>query len=227
MLTDLEDAHEFNPRQFCQRLCAYLPNRPILKRLIVNEALYTCGGESRNIYIVESGYAKVLMLSQNARQCLLDIRAHGDMVGESCLVSGERLETVIAMTPCVLRVIPRREFLEIILKHKLLEGSLQYLAAKLLEQQQIVSYFVTADSEGRLAATLLRLARKLGKPHGGRLVIDEKITQEELAEIVGTTRSRVGYFLKRFRTAGLIERPSQAALMINEARLDEYLQAWQ
>ena len=48
----------------------------------------------------------------------------------------------------------------------------------------------------------------------------------ELAEIVGTTRSRVGYFLKRFRTAGLIERPSQAALLINEARLDEYLQTW-
>jgi CRP-like cAMP-binding protein len=101
---------------------------------------------------------------------------------------------------------------------------MQFLAGKLVEQQQIVSQFVTADSEGRLAATLLRLARKIGKPHNGRLVIDEKITQEELAEIVGTTRSRIGFFLKRFRTAGLIEKSAQASLSIDEVRLDEYIQ---
>lgn len=225
MLTDLGKEHRFNPHQFYRCISTYLPNRSILRRLITNEALYTCGTENHNIYFVESGYAKVLMLSQSARQCLLDICAHGDMIGESSLLSGERMETVVAMTPCTLRVIPRREFVEIVFKHKLVEESLQYLAAKLLEQQQIVSHFVTADSEGRLAATLLRLARKLGKPHHGRLMIDEKITQEELAEIVGTTRSRVGYFLKRFRTAGLIEVPSQAALLIDEARLDEFLQA--
>lgn len=226
MLTDLEQTPRFDARRFYLRLRTCLPSRTVLRRLMANEALYTCGAENRNIYFIESGYAKVLMLSQSARQCLLDICAYGDMVGESCLLCAERAETVVAMTPCVLRVIPRAEFLDIIFKHKLVEESLQYLAAKLLEQQQVVSHFVTADSEGRLAATLLRLARKLGKRHDGRLTIDEKITQEELAEIVGTTRSRVGYFLKRFRTAGLIEVPSQAALLINEARLDEYLQAW-
>src|SRR4051794_9910404 len=127
------------------------------------------------------------------------------------------------MKPCVLRVIPRSEFLESVFQHKLINESLQYFAAKLQEQHQIVSYFVTADSEGRLAAALLRLARKLGKPEGGRLMIDEQITQEDLAEIVGTTRSRVGYFLKRFRAAGLIERPSRAAIVINETRLDKYV----
>jgi CRP/FNR family cyclic AMP-dependent transcriptional regulator len=225
MLIDLEDTLRFEPRQFYLRLRACLPSRLLSKRLVANEALYTCGSKNHNIYFIESGYAKVLMLSQNARQCLLDICSQGDMVGESCLQGAERAETVIAMTPCVLRVLPRAEFLDLIFQHKLVEDSLQYLAAKLLEQQQIVSHFVTADSEGRLAATLLRLARKLGRRHEGGLTIDEKITQEELAEIVGTTRSRIGYFLKRFRTAGLIEVPSQAALRINEARLDEYLQA--
>jgi CRP/FNR family cyclic AMP-dependent transcriptional regulator len=226
MLTGRDEPLKFDSSRFYVRLRAYLPNRSCLRRLIAEEALYTCGMENHNIYFIESGYAKVLMLSQNARQCLLDICAPGDMLGESCLLSAERMETVIAMTPCVVRVVPRVEFLDLIFKHRLVEDSLQYLAAKVLEQQQIVSHFVTADSEGRLAATLLRLARKLGKRHAGQLTIDEKITQEELAEIVGTTRSRIGYFLKRFRTAGLIEVPSQTALLINEARLDEYLQAW-
>lgn len=224
MLTDLEETLKFDYRRLYLRLRTCLPNRPVLRRLIANEALYTCGMENHNIYFIENGYVKILMLSQNARQCLLDICGYGDMVGESCLLCAERMETVIAMTPCVVRVIPRAEFLDVIFKHKLVEESLQYLAAKLLEQQQIVSHFVTADSEVRLAATLLRLARKLGKRHHGQLTIDEKITQEELAEIIGTTRSRVGYFLKRFRTAGLIETPSKTALLINEARLDEYLQ---
>jgi CRP-like cAMP-binding protein len=225
MLTDADEHPKFSPRWFYRQLCTHLPDRAVSRRLIANEALYTRGTDNRNIYFIESGFVKVLMLSQSARQCLLDICAPGDMVGESCLLCTERVETVVAMTPCMLRAIPRTEFLEIVFKHKLVEGSLQYLAAKLLEQQQIVSHFVTADSEGRLAATLLRLARKLGRPHDGRLMIDEKITQEELAEIVGTTRSRVGYFLKRFRTAGLIEQPSQAALLINETRLDEYVHA--
>lgn len=201
-------------------------NRSALRHLDVGEALYTCGVESGNVYFIESGFVKILLLSQSSRQCLLDICAQGDMLGESSLLSAERVETVIAMTPCVLRAIPRVDFLDIIFKHKLVEETLQHFAAKLQAQQQVVSHFVTTDSEGRLAATLLRLGRKLGKPRCGRLVIDERITQEELAEIVGTTRSRVGYFLKCFLAAGLIERPSRAALHINEARLDRYVRGY-
>jgi CRP/FNR family transcriptional regulator, cyclic AMP receptor protein len=224
MSTDFRGASHFNPRRLYRRLYGYVLNCSVLRRLDSDEALYTCGAENYNIYFIESGFVKVLLLSQSARQCLLDICSHGDMLGESSFLSAERAETVIAMTPCVLRAIPRVDFLDIIFKHKLVEETLQHFAAKLQEQQQVVSHFVTADSEGRLAATLLRLGRKLGKPRDGRLAIDERITQEELAEIVGTTRSRVGYFLKCFLEAGLIERPSRAALLINEARLDEYVQ---
>jgi CRP-like cAMP-binding protein len=227
MSRNLVEVSEFSPDQFCRRLRDFLPPASIRTRLDANEALYTCGAKSNNIYLIESGCVKMLMLCQDAKECMLDISTEGDIVGESCLLRAERTETVIAMTPCVLRVISRAEFLEIIFKQRLIEESLQYLAAKLSEQRQIISQFVTADSERRLAATLLRLGRKLGRRHEGKfLAIDEKITQEELAEIVGTTRSRIGYFLKRFRTARLIDPTSQSVLMIDEARLDEYLQTW-
>jgi CRP-like cAMP-binding protein len=224
MAIDREDPPTFSARWYYRRICTCLPAHAGTRRLLANEALYTRGTDDGDLYFVERGCVKVLMLSPRARPCLLDICAPGDMVGESCLLCGERRETVIAMTPCVLRVVSRAEFLDVIFKHELVEASLQYLAAKLLEQQQIVSDFVTADSEGRLAAALLRLARKLGQPHDGWLMIADKITQEELAELIGTTRSRVGYFLKRFRTAGLIEQPSNATLRINEALLDGYVQ---
>jgi CRP-like cAMP-binding protein len=223
----LAEERKYDPYQFCRRLQSCLPGRSVPIRLEANEALYTCAARDNNIYLIESGCLKILMLCRDGKECLLDICTQGDIVGESCLLRAERTEAVIAMTPSVLRVIPRSQFLEGIFNHGLVEESLKYLAAKLSEQQQIITQFVTADSERRLAATLLRLARKLGKRRGGQLWIDEKITQEELAEIVGTTRSRVGYFLKRFRTARLIEARSQSFLLVNEELLDEYIQSWE
>lgn len=226
MLQHPAEDRKFDSYQFCRRLRTCLPSCSIPARLVANEALYTCTAEDNNIYLIESGCVKILMLCRDGKECLLDICTEGDIVGESCLICAERTETVIAMTPSVLRVVPRAQFLESIFNHGLVEESLKYLASKLSEQQQIITQFVTADSEQRLAATLLRLARKLGKRHGGKLWIDEKITQEELAEIVGTTRSRIGYFLKRFRTARLIEPTSQSFLLVNEKLLDEYIQTW-
>lgn len=220
-----EVSSSFESRRLYQRLYAYVAKCSVLRRLGTGEALYTCGAENHNLYFIESGYVKVLLLSRNARQCLLDICSQGDLVGESGLLASERAETVISMSPCVLRAVSRVDFLDIVFKHKLVEETLRHFAAKLQDQQQVMSQFVTADSEGRLAATLLRLARKLGKPQPDGLRIDERITQEELAEIVGTTRSRVGYFLKGFEAQGLIDRPSRAALLIREKPLDEYVQA--
>ena len=225
MARHLLDERDFSPEQFCSRLRTHLPSCSVLTRLDADEALYTSGAIGDNIYLVESGYVKILMPCQDAKECLLDICTAGDLLGESCLLRSERVETVVAMTSSVLRVVARTEFLDLVFKHRLVEASLQYLAAKVSEQRQIISDFVTADSERRLAATLLRLGRKIGKPDRGRLAIGEKITQEELAEIVGTTRSRIGYFLKRFRSAQLIEGTSEPPLLINEERLDAYIQA--
>ncbi|HYV49798.1 MAG TPA: Crp/Fnr family transcriptional regulator, partial [Myxococcaceae bacterium] len=208
---------KFIPGQFCRQLSAHLTSHCISRRLSLNETLYACGEENRNIYLIESGYLKMLMLYQDARECLLDICTSGEIIGESCLLGDERMEMVTAMTPCELRSIPRAEFIDIVFKNKLVEECLRHLAARLSEQRQIIAQFVTADSERRLAATLLRLARKLGRQHGGGLLmINERITQVDLAQIIGTTRSRVGCFLKRFREARLIETSSPSVLLVNE-----------
>jgi CRP-like cAMP-binding protein len=217
---------KYDPCQFCRLLETCLPNYSVPVRLDAKQTLYACTAEDNNIYLIESGCLKILMLCRDGKECLLDICGPGDIVGESCLICSERTETVIAMTPTVVRALSRSQFLEGIFNNGLVEESLKYLASKLGEQQQIITQFVTADSEQRLAATLLRLARKLGKRRNGKLWIDEKITHEELAEIVGTTRSRVGYFLKRFRTARLIEPTSHSFLLVNEKLLDEYIQTW-
>ncbi len=226
MLNELGKNGELGTSQFCHQLRACLPSCSIIMNLGANESLYTCGEGDNNVYLIESGCAKILTLCQGGKECLLDIRSRGEILGESCILNGERAETVTMMTSSVLRVIPRKQLLKVIFDNGLLEESLKYLASKLSEQQQIITHFVTADSERRLAAVLLRLGRKLGKRRAGRLWLDERITQEELAGIVGTTRSRIGYFLKQFRAAKMIEEGPRFFMLINEEMLDEYIQTW-
>jgi CRP-like cAMP-binding protein len=107
---------------------------------------------------------------------------------------------------------------------ELMDGFIDYLALRLQEQQEVIATMVTMDSEQRLASVLLRLSRKIGKrraPHVS--AIEERITQEELSGMVGTTRSRVGFFLKRFKDAGLVLPSSDPFLVVNEERLAEYV----
>jgi CRP/FNR family cyclic AMP-dependent transcriptional regulator len=211
--------------EFCRRLWNCLPQCSIRISLLAKEALYISGAADNKIYFIERGRVKILVVSREGKECVLDICAPGEIVGESCLCRMERMEAAIAVTPSQFIAIDRNQFLEILTTNQLVEESFLYLASKLSEQQEIISHFVTADSERRLAATLFRLSRKLGKRYAGGYRIDEKITQEELANIVGTTRSRVGYFLKKFRAAGLMAR-NQSFLDINEELLAKFIQNW-
>jgi CRP-like cAMP-binding protein len=99
----------------------------------------------------------------------------------------------------------------------------QYLTARVSEQQQIITYMVTVDSEHRLGETLLALARKLGQPDPPNTLIEHKITHEELSEMVGTTRPRITEFMTKFRGLGLIDWSAEHFLIVREPALNDYL----
>jgi CRP/FNR family cyclic AMP-dependent transcriptional regulator len=186
--------------------------------------VYTCGDQDGMVYFIESGQIKLLLLSPEGKECLLAIHGAGDIFGELCLSgSGARLETATAMEETVLEKIPASQFLARLSRDSLLEGFVRYLAARVAEQQQVIANLVTVDSEQRLGQMLLRLGRMLGKkePHGLR--IETKISHEELSEMVGTTRPRISFFMKRFRKHGLLEKKREHCLVINENKLTEYL----
>jgi CRP/FNR family cyclic AMP-dependent transcriptional regulator len=103
------------------------------------------------------------------------------------------------------------------------EECVRYLAQRLLEQQQLITHFVTVGSEQRFAAILLHLARKIGRQavnNGHLLVINACITQEEFAAMVGTTRSRIGLFLSHFIELGAVRRRDRGVLIVDEVRLE-------
>ncbi|MFC6082797.1 Crp/Fnr family transcriptional regulator [Sphaerisporangium aureirubrum] len=186
--------------------------------------IYNCGEHDGNIYLVESGQVKTLTYARCGKECLLSIYTSGDIFGESSLLGAVRAETATVMRTSWIRRIPADGFRSALADRKLLNGFIDHMAERLTEQQQVITSMVTMDSEQRLAEVLLRLSRKLGKQRSGHLLaIEERITQEELSGMVGTTRSRVGYFLKRFKDAGLVLPVSEAFLLVNEKRLAEYV----
>lgn len=186
--------------------------------------VYTCGDPNLSVYFIESGQIKLQILTPDGKECLLSILTAGDLFGESCLTNQEgRPETAIAMTPALLRVIPRSQFLTALHQTNLLESFVHYLARRVAEHQAVIADLVTADSEQRLAKTLLYLARKLGRSAPPVLCIEPRLTHEELAALVGTTRPRISEFMQRFRQLGLIETSAEQGLVVQTQKLDAYL----
>jgi CRP/FNR family transcriptional regulator, cyclic AMP receptor protein len=193
-------------------------------KIAKHEHVYTCGDRAENVYFIESGQIKLLMLSPEGKECLLAIHAAGDIFGELCLSgSGSRLETAIAMEETKLKQISCSSFFARLRSDLLFDGFIQYLAVRIADQQQVIANLVTADSEQRLGKTLLQLARKLGKQDPRSIRIEHRISHEELSEMVGTTRPRISKFMQRFRKLGLIETSAERFLIIKEKKLTDYL----
>ncbi len=189
-----------------------------------NSHVYTCGDQDEMVYFIVNGQIKLLSLSPEGRECLLAIHTGGDIFGELCLSGlGPRMETAIAMDETIVKRIPSSKFFARLGRDGLLEGFVRYLTVRIADQQQVIANLVTADSEQRLGKTLLQLARTLGKKDPRSIRIEQKISHEELSEMVGTTRPRVSVFMQRFRNLGLLETNEDHFLIIKEHKLTTYL----
>jgi CRP/FNR family transcriptional regulator, cyclic AMP receptor protein len=213
--------------RFKQQLRDSLMNETLNSRAIniaKHDHVYTCGDSAELVYFIESGHIKLLRLSPEGRECLLAIHNAGDIFGELCLSGlGSRLETATAMEETTLKQIPCSSFFARLKRDLLFEGFVQYLAVRIAEQQQVIANLVTVDSEQRLGKTLLQLARKLGTQDPRSVLIEHRISHEELSEMVGTTRPRISKFMQRFRNLGLIETSADRFLIIKEKKLTAYL----
>jgi CRP/FNR family cyclic AMP-dependent transcriptional regulator len=193
-------------------------------KIAKNNNVYMVGDEIEAVYFIESGEVKLVMLSSEGKECTLAIHATGDIFGELCLsgLTG-RQETAMAMEDTNLKRIPCDKFLERLSRDSLLIGFVKYLAVRIADQQVVIANLVTVDSEQRLGKTLLQLARKLGKKDPRSIRIELRISHEELASMVGTTRPRISMFMQRFRNLGLIEMSAEHHLIIKENKLTTYL----
>jgi CRP/FNR family transcriptional regulator, cyclic AMP receptor protein len=212
---------------FKQQMCESLRQETLNSRAVTiakHDHVYTYGDTDELIYFIERGQIKLLVLSPGGKECLLAVHAAGDIFGELCLSGlGARLETAIAMEETAIKQIPCSNFFARLGRDALFEGFVQYLAARIADQQQVIANLVTVDSEQRLGKALLSLARTMGKKDPRSIRIEPKIANEELSEIVGATRLRISMFMQRFHNLGLIETNADHIIIIKEKKLTDYL----
>jgi CRP-like cAMP-binding protein len=213
--------------KFKEQLRASLQRETLNSRAIKiarHTNVYSCGDQDENIYFIERGQIKLLILSSKGKECILAIHTTGDIFGELCLSGlGARVETATAMKQTSLKQIPSSKFFARLSSDSLLEGFVRYLAVRVADQQQVIANLVMVDSEQRLGQTLLQLARTVGKKDPHSIRIELKISHEELSEMVGTTRPWISVFMQRFHNLGLIETNRDRFLVIKEHKLTAYL----
>ena len=202
-------------------------SRAETRRVEAHETIYAIGDEDESMYLIVSGQVKLSMSSAAGKDCLLAIYAKGEVFGESCF-SGplKRFETATAMQPTVVRKLSTRDFLSEVEKARAIDSLIRHTASRMAERQTAIFDLMTMPSEQRLAKVLLGVAEKLGTSEGVFLRLDQKISHEELSQIVGTTRPRITAFMQRFRTLGLIETAGRA-ISVNRQKTREFIEAEQ
>jgi len=194
-------------------------------RVDAQQSIYAPGDDDDAMYLIESGQVKLSMSSAAGQDCLLAIYTAGEVFGESCFAGpGKRFESAAAMQSTVVRRAPRREFLAEVRQASAIDSLVRHLAARMAERQTAVFDLVTMDAERRLAKVLLQFAEKLGTEDDPYLRIEQRISQEELSQIVGTTRPRITAFMQRFRRLGIIENSRQRAISVHRQRAREFVE---
>lgn len=187
------------------------------------QSIYAPGDDDDSMYLIDSGQVKLSMSSAAGKDCLLAIYTAGDVFGETCFVGPRRFETASTMTPTLVRRFDRAEFLDAVKAADATDVLLRHLAERLVERQTAVFDLVTMDAERRLAKVLLGIFEKLGTPDGPYLRLGQRISQEELSQIVGTTRPRITSFMQRFRKRGLLEDGAHRSMRLHAEKIRDYL----
>jgi CRP/FNR family cyclic AMP-dependent transcriptional regulator len=185
------------------------------------ETLFSQGDPCKNIMYIQKGGVKISVVSATGKEAVVGILGPGDFIGEGGLAGQPiRMATATAVTPVSVLVIDNSEMFRVL--HSEIAFSDRFITYMLQRNIRIEEDLIDQlfnSSEKRLARTLLLMAR-YGRQDKPQRVLP-KIAQETLAEMVGTTRSRVNYFMNRFRKMGFIK--YNGGLQINASLLSVVL----
>ena len=170
-----------------------------------NQIVFAQGDEADAVFNVQTGKVKVTVLSDQGKEAVVAIHGKGDFFGEGCLNGhARRLATVTAMTDSEIMRVGKAAMVRVLREQPTFsEHFMHYLLARNARVEEDLVDQLFNSSEKRLARLLLLMAQfgKEGKPEP----VIPKISQEMLAEMVGTTRSRINVFMNKFRQLGFIE----------------------
>jgi CRP-like cAMP-binding protein len=172
------------------------------------------------VFYIQKGKIKLAVVSSSGKEATIGILSEGDFFGEGCLTGQPlRLCSAAAMTDCTVTRINKKSMMDVLHReHAFSDMFVAYLLTRNIRYEEDLVDQLFNSSERRLARVLLLLAHfgKDGKPES----VIPKISQEVLAEMVGTTRSRVSFFMNRFRQLGFIDYRAGDALQVHSSLLN-------
>lgn len=187
------------------------------------ETVFSQGDVCEDVFYIQSGGVKLSVLSKTGREAIVAMLGPGDFFGEGCLAGqASRMGTATAITPSAVLLVPKAEMTQLL--HDQNGMSDRFISHMLTRNVRIEEDLIDQlfnSSEKRLARVLLLLAR-YGKQHKPMRLVP-RISQETLAEMVGTTRSRVNFFLNKFKKLGFIEYSGELPMTINSSLLSVVL----
>jgi len=180
-----------------------------LKRKVVQfpskETVFAQGDPAKNVFYIQEGSVKLAVVNESCKEAVVAILGPGDFLGEGCLAGQPNcMATATALVPTTALVVEKGEMIRVLHgEHEFSDRFIAYMLTRNIRVEADLIDQLFNSTEKRLARTLLLLAR-FGE-HGKPDKIIPQMSQETLAEIIGTTRSRVNFFMNKFRKLGFIQ----------------------
>jgi CRP/FNR family transcriptional regulator, cyclic AMP receptor protein len=196
----LKPAHAFDAQGF-------LESAGVARKIVQYQKaqkIYAQGEPAASVMYIQTGGVKLAVVNEVGKEAVVAILGPSDFFGEGCLAGQNvRMGTATAITPTKVLVIGKNEMLRVLhAEHALSDRFLSHMLSRNIRIEEDLVDQLFNSSEKRLARTLLLLARYGREPQPHKML--PKISQEMLAEMVGTTRSRVNFFMNKFRKLGFI-----------------------
>jgi len=209
--------NEFDPRAFLESTEVGRKAKEVKKA----EVIYAQGDAAGKVMYLEKGSVKLSVVNETGKEAVVAMLGPGDFFGEGCLAGQTvRMGTATAITTSTVHIIDKSEMLKVLHEqHALSDQFIAFMLSRNIRIEEDLIDQLFNSSEKRLARTLLLLARygKEDQPHG----VLPQVSQEMLAEMIGTTRPRVNFFMNKFKKLGFIT--YNGGLQINTSLLSVVL----
>jgi len=205
---------------------AFLKSTGVAKKVAQygrGDAVFTQGDACDHVMYIQAGGIKLSVLSKSGREAVVAMLGPGDFFGEGSLAGQPfRMGSATAITSSTILLVDKQEMVRLLHRqHAMSDRFISHLLARNIRIEEDLIDQLFNSSEKRLARTLLLLARYGKQDKPVRAV--PRISQETLAEMVGTTRSRVNFFLNKFKKLGFIEYDGELPLKVNSSLLSVVL----
>jgi CRP/FNR family transcriptional regulator, cyclic AMP receptor protein len=169
------------------------------------QAIFSQGDPAKDVLYIQKGGVRLSVVNESGKEAVVAVLGPGDFFGEGCLAGQSiRIGSATAIAATTALVIEKKEMIRVLhVEHAFSDRFIAYMLSRNIRVEEDLVDQLFNSSEKRLARTLLLLAR-YGKEDKPEKVL-AKISQETLAEMVGTTRSRVNFFMNKFRKLGFIK----------------------